>query len=384
MRNLTVENIVKAVEGTLIGNINDPGMTVSEVCMDSRKVVPGCLFIAVKGERVDSHKFIPEVVKNGAAAVIGEVDTSCDVPYIKVESGFTALEKLAGFYRSGMELPIVAITGSVGKTSTKEAVAAVLSAKYNVLKTAGNLNNNIGLPQTVLSIRDEHSAAVVEMGISHFDEMERMSLSAKPDIAVITNIGVSHIEYLGSREGILKEKSHIFDHLKKDGIAVVNGDDDLLSKLDESRVFSHRIYKYGMKEDALDAKAVNVKNHGLKGSDFDVRIIRDGKEKTIKSLHTPLPGDHMVMNGVCAALIGDLLGLNEDEIIKGLRENKGMAGRSNIINTDKYTIIDDCYNANPASTEAALELLKLADTRKVAILGDMYELGEGERQMHAE
>ncbi|MCR5626555.1 MAG: UDP-N-acetylmuramoyl-tripeptide--D-alanyl-D-alanine ligase, partial [Lachnospiraceae bacterium] len=172
--------------------------------------------------------------------------------------------------------------------------------------------------------------------------------------------------------------------LKKEGIAVVNGDDDLLSKLDESRVFGHRIYKYGMKEDALDAKAVNVKNHGLKGSDFDVKLIRDGKEKTIKSLHTPLPGDHMVMNGVCAALIGDLLGLSEDEIRQGLRENKGMAGRSNIINTGKFTIIDDCYNANPASTEAALDLLKLADTRKVAILGDMYELGEGERQMHAE
>ena len=216
MKNMTLKNIASAVNGELVASAEQGDMLISGVQLDSRKIEEGNLFIATVGERVDGHDFIGQVYEKGAIAVVCEKRPSDDSkPYILVESSFTALEKMAEFYRKQLKCKIVAITGSVGKTSTKETVAAVLEQKYNVFKTSGNFNSNIGLPLMVLSIREEHEAAVLEMGISHFDEMVRMSRAARPDIAIITNIGTSHMENLGSQEGILEEKSHIFDFLPK-------------------------------------------------------------------------------------------------------------------------------------------------------------------------
>ena len=380
MKNMTLRNIAEAVNGELVASADEGDIEISAVRIDSRQIEKGNLFIATVGERVDGHDFIDQVYEAGAAAVVCEKRPKDDShPYILVESSFTALEKMAEFYRSQLDCRVVAITGSVGKTSTKETVAAVLEEKYNVFRTAGNFNSNIGLPLMVLSLRPEHEIAVLEMGISHFDEMVRMSRAARPDIAIITNIGTSHMENLGSQEGILEEKSHIFDYLPKDGIGVVNGDDALLSKLDDAK--GHKIFRFGFDE-KNDVTIKNMKSLGLKGSEFILSA--DMFEKGGISAHINLPGEHMALNAACAALVGAKLGVSDDLIAKGIDSVKPMSGRSNIVVSDEYTIIDDCYNANPASMKAAIDMLSLADGRKVCIVGDMFELGETEAELHRE
>ncbi|MBR1892369.1 MAG: UDP-N-acetylmuramoyl-tripeptide--D-alanyl-D-alanine ligase [Lachnospiraceae bacterium] len=380
MKNMTLKNIASAVNGELVASAEQGDMLISGVQLDSRKIEEGNLFIATVGERVDGHDFIGQVYEKGAIAVVCEKRPSDDSkPYILVESSFTALEKMAEFYRKQLKCKIVAITGSVGKTSTKETVAAVLEQKYNVFKTSGNFNSNIGLPLMVLSIREEHEAAVLEMGISHFDEMVRMSRAARPDIAIITNIGTSHMENLGSQEGILEEKSHIFDFLPNDGIGVVNGDDPLLSKLGNAK--GHKIYRFGF-GDKNDIIIKNYEPCGLHGSNFRLISKAVGGKKI--DAHINLPGNHMALNAACAALVASKMGISEKLIAEGIDKVRPMSGRSNIVSTDNFTIIDDCYNANPASMKAAIDLLAIADGRKICILGDMFELGETEEALHEE
>ena len=354
------------------------GDTVKGVVLDSRQVEAGYLFLATKGERVDGHSFIPQVLQKGAAGVVCEKlpeirgEKDC---FILVEDSFQALKDIAGFYREQLDLTVVGITGSVGKTSTKECIASVLAEKYEVLKTEGNFNNEVGLPLTILKIRDCHQAAVVEMGISDFGEMHRLSMIAKPDICVLTNIGQCHLENLKSRQGILRAKTEIFDFMKEDGMVCLNGDDDMLETVTEvkgrkpmtfGRGESNRIY------------ADRVENKGLFGSRAVMHV--DEKEFTVE---IPLPGEHMVYNALAAVCVGSLLGLTEEEIQKGIAKVKAVGGRSHIIRMEDRVVIDDCYNANPVSMCAALDLLCTALTRKVAVLGDMFELGEGEKEMHA-
>lgn len=381
MKNLTLENIAKACAGKLV--LPDKWETEGEdreascVVIDSRKIEPGGIFIATRGEKVDGHSFIPAVESAGAMGVVCErAPEECGIPYILVEDSFKALKSLAEFYRKQLSIQVVGITGSVGKTSTKEMIASVLSTKFHVLKTQGNFNNEIGLPLTVLSIREEHEIAVLEMGISDFGEMHRLSKIARPDICVMTNIGQCHLENLGTREGILKAKSEIFDFMNPDGYVFVNGDDDLLNQIEQKG--SHKPVSFGL-DPSNDIFASEVLNKGLLGSHAVIHAAL-----RVFPVEIPLPGAHMVLNALAAAGVGMQLGLTVEEIRQGIANVQAVGGRSHVIALPGRTVIDDCYNANPVSVKAAIDLLTTALGRKVAVLGDMFELGQNEAQLHRE
>lgn len=396
MRNMNLLQIAKACQGQLFGTTEVMTQEVTGVVVDSRLVEKDYLFIATIGERVDGHDYIHSAFEKGALAVVCEKVPSKPVgPYILVESSFQALKDIAKWYRLQLSQTIVGITGSVGKTSTKEFISSVLAEKYKVLKTEGNFNNEVGLPLTILRIREEHEVAVLEMGISDFGEMHRLSEIAKPDIAVITNIGQCHLENLGSRLGVLKAKTEIFDFLNEDGRVVVNGNDDLLITIDE--VKGQSPLRFGTRTNSLnpdtsldsqtatedqnnlDVYATNIRSKGLFGSSCHIHI----KDEVIYT-NIPLPGEHMVLNALAAATVGRLLHLTSEEIAVGIEGVKPVGGRSNIIQNNTITIIDDCYNANPVSMRAAIDLLSMADTPKAAILGDMFELGSDEYALHEE
>ena len=377
MKNMTLQNIANACGGQLVCKTGEESINIKGAVLDSRLVEEGFLFFATKGERVDGHSFIAQVAQKKAACVVCEkAPEDVEIPYILVEDSFVALKKVATFYRENLTIPIVGITGSVGKTSTKEIISSVLSTRYNVLKTEGNFNNEVGLPLTILRIRDEHKVAVVEMGINHFGEMHRLSEIAKPDICVITNIGQCHLEFLGSREGILKAKSEIFDFMNPDGYVCINGDDDMLSTIKE--VHGHKPVTYGMTM-KNDVYVTESHSNGIIGSNATIYL----NDETF-DVEIMMPGEHMVMNALAAASVGDLLGLKTEEIAEGIKAARPVGGRSNLIVLENRTILDDCYNANPVSMKAAIDLLNLANTRKVAVLGDMFELGEGQENMHGE
>lgn len=379
MKNLTIETIVKICDGVLYGEefLKESGKEAAGVVLDSRLLKKDYIFIATKGEKVDGHKFIPSVFEQGALAVICEtVPEEITGPCILVKDSFAALKQAAMFYRQQLDLKVIGITGSVGKTSTKEFVAGVLSAKYNVWKTQGNFNNEIGLPLTVLQLRDEHEIAVLEMGISDFGEMHRLSEIAKPDICILTNIGQCHLEFLGDRDGVLKAKSEIFDFMNPEGTIFVNGDDDKLITLKET--WQEKLVTFGRNQ-TNDVYAVKETSRGLLGSKIDI----EGKVR-ISDVRISLPGEHMVLNALAAGAVADLLGLTTEEIQEGMKKVKAVSGRSNIIPFTDFVLIDDCYNANPVSMKAAIDLLQSANGRKVAILGDMFELGEEEEKLHHE
>ena len=377
MKNLTLENIAKAVEGKLFHGENIPADTEAEgVVIDSRQVGKNYIFVAIKGEHVDGHDFVRDVFEKDALAMIAERELDTDRPYILVESSLEALKKLAAYYREGLDTKIVGITGSVGKTSTKEFISSVLGQKYKVLKTEGNFNNEIGVPLTLFKIRDFHEVAVIEMGISDFGEMHRLSYMVRPDICVMTNIGLCHLENLGSRDGILKAKSEIFDFASRDAVAVLNMDDDKLYSVKE--VKNRKPVYYGMNRNA-DVYAESVEANGIYGTKAVIFLKKEDKKIEVK---IPLPGKHMVYNAMAAATVGEILGLGAEEIRQGIENIQSVGGRLHIIETEKYTIIDDCYNANPVSVRSSLDVLNNAEERKVAILGDMFELGADEKKLH--
>ena len=381
MRNMTLENIAKCLNKPLYGATGKEQQEIAGAVLDSRKVEEGFAFFATRGEKVDGHSFIPQVAEKKAALVICEEAPTVEIPYILVEDTFAALKEVAAFYREQLDIPFVGVTGSVGKTSTKEMIAAALGAKFNVLKTQGNFNNEVGLPLTILGIRPEHEVAVVEMGISDFGEMHRLSRIAKPDVCVITNIGQCHLENLIDRDGVLKAKTEIFDFMQEDGYVVLNGDDDKLATVKE--VKGKAPYFFGLDRDDVStektAVATHIQNHGLFGSDFKMTLF--GQELPAS---VPLPGQHMVINALAAATVGKLLGMEEEDILKGIASVQATGGRSNIMKLADKTVIDDCYNANPVSMKAAIDLLMMAQGRKVVILGDMFELGTDELALHRE
>ena len=377
MKNMTLENIAAACGGQIYYMREDLAQkTAKGVVIDSRQIEPGYIFVATKGERVDGHRFIPDVFAKGALAVICEVLPEEDLgPCILVEDSFMALKQAAAFYRQQMNIRVVGITGSVGKTSTKEFIAAVLAEKYKVHKTAGNYNNEVGLPLTIFGIQDDDQIAVLEMGINTFGEMHRLSEVARPDICVMTNIGQCHLENLIDRDGILRAKSEIFDFMNPEGTVIVNGDDKLATIHD---VYGKAPITFGMNKDNA-IWADHIENRGLLGSRADIHM-----GDVLVHANIPLPGEHMIYNAMAAAAVGVQFDMTKEEITAGISHVEAVAGRSHLIEAGDKVVIDDCYNANPVSMKAAIDLLATAPGRKVAILGDMFELGENERTMHRE
>lgn len=376
MKHLTLEAICHACGGTYSGPTEPLSTCVDGITIDSRKAEAGWLFAATVGERVDGHTFIPDCYHKGVLCCLGEQPaTDCAKPYIRVASTFQALKDIAEYYRSTLTIPVIGITGSVGKTSTKEMIASVLNVKFNTLKTAGNFNNEVGLPLTVFNIRKEHEAAVLEMGISDFGEMHRLSKIARPNLCVITNIGLCHLEFLGDRDGVLKAKSEIFDFAADGAKAIVNGDDDKLCTL--KRRTDLDCTTFGMKT-TNDVYATDIENLGLDGMTC---VISTPAGKFDAHIH--IPGMHMVYNALAATCVGLSCGLTLKEIQLGIERAEALSGRNHIIHTEDYTIMDDCYNANPVSMKASLDVLASSHGRTVAILGDMGELGTDERALHA-
>ena len=383
MKGMTLKSMAVATNGIYYGSKDIEDCEVVSITTDSRKIEKNGLFIAIKGERSDGHDYIEGCFDAGALCVISEKELpDAKGAYIKVESSLQALKDLALLYRNNLpKLKVVGITGSVGKTSTKETIYSVLSTKYNTLKTLGNFNNEIGLPLTIFRITEDTEIAVLEMGISDFGEMSRLAKIAKPDVAVITNIGYCHLENLGTRDGVLKAKTEIFDYLKEDGRVILNGDDDKLQTVVEVKGSKPIFFGNG---NANDIYADNIVSLGLDGTEFVMHNVNAADGVTDFKVKVEVPGEHMVNNCLAAAAVATRFGLTSKEIIEGIAKLETIAGRNNIIRTDKLTIIDDCYNANPVSMKASIDVLSMSITRRVAILGDMFELGEDEKQLHLE
>lgn len=386
MKNMTLSAIAKACDGIYTGAEEYRSKEVSSVVIDSRIVQQDGLFIAIKGERVDGHSFIGMVKEKGCACVVCEsvpkeedlqrTDLGDQMPYILVKDTGKALRDIAAYYRSQLDVKVVGITGSVGKTSTKEVIASVLAQKFKVRKTQGNFNNEIGVPLTIFSITQEDEIAVVELGINHFNEMHRLGEIARPDVCVYTNIGQCHLENLGSRDGILKAKTELFDHLMDGARVFLNGDDDKLSTIEQVQGRKPVFYGTAQKN---DYRILKIELDGIFGS----KAVLATPQETFETF-VPLPGEHMVYNALAACAVGEYFGMTLAQIDQGIRSVEAVMGRSHVIKEKNYTIIDDCYNANPVSMKAAISLLDMANTRKVAILGDMFELGEKEKELHVQ
>ncbi len=375
MEIITSGDIAKNCSGKILFGREDTA--VSNVCIDSRKVKKGSLFVAIKGERADGHDFIKDVAQNGAAAVLVEKDVPDDygITVIKVSSTLLALQSLAQSYRKRFTIPVIAVTGSVGKTTTKELCALVMNQKYKTLKNEGNLNSTIGMPLSVFDLDTSFEAAIFEMGMSGLGEIAAMSHIAKPDVSVITNIGVSHIEKLGSVENILKAKLEIENGMYADGVLVINGDD---RKLWEARSkFMHMYISYGIDNSECDIRANNIKIYGDR-TEFDIIY----KQNTINCCISAV-GLHYVYNCLAATAAGSALGLTLQEAASGISLFKTVGQRQNITEKNNMKIIEDCYNASPDSMKAALDVLRTLDAnKKIAVLGDILELGKSAPMLH--
>lgn len=383
MKGLSIKNLVSACNGLYHGDESYLDREISSITTDSRQVEKDGLFAAIKGERSDGHKFIGQCFEKGALVCISELELEGETrPYIQVESTITALRMIAKFYREQMtDLKVVAISGSAGKTSTKETIASVLEKKYKVLKTEGNFNNDLGVPLTVFRLKEDDQVAVIELGISHFGDMEKIASIVSPDICVITNIGQCHLENLKTRDGILEEKTDMFRFMKDGGYVVLNGDDDKLSTVGE--VKGRKPYFFGI-DSHEGAYATDIKNLGLKGMKVEFHQLNPVDGLANFAVSIPIPGRHMVYNALAAATVASILGLSSDQIIAGISDVVTLKGRNNLIEANGLCILDDCYNANPGSMRASIDVLDASDGRKVAILGDMFELGKEERELHYE
>ena len=360
------------------GRLKGEDITVTGITKDSRAAGRGDIFIALRGERVDAHDFVAQAAENGASAALVEREVDADIPQLIVKSTRLALGDMARAHCRRSKAVKVAVTGSTGKTTTRDMTASVLAAHFGdgVLKTQGNYNNDIGLPFTVLGLEEKHKAAVIEMGMNHFGEIEYLTNIVNPDMAVITNVGTAHIENLGSREGILKAKCEVFEGMRSDGLKILNGDNDMLAT-----VKAENTYFFTVESSGGDIYATDIKSKGLKGIDCTVNAKLNG-EKISFDISIPIPGMHMVSNALAAAAVGLNCGVSPQEIARGIADFTPTSGRMDITETGKYVIIDGAYNANPDSMRASLAVLKQVQGLKVAILGDMLELGAHSAKMH--
>ena len=371
----TAREICAAVGGTLL---QDSGAPVTGVTTDSRAVQPGQLFIPLVGERFDGHAYIGKALEGGAAGCLTAREPETLLPgklYIQVADTRLALKALASWYRDKFDLPVVQVTGSAGKTTTKEMIASVLSQRYNTLRTEGNFNNDIGAPLTLLRLMPEHQAAVIETGMNHFGEIRYLGEMVRPDIAVITNVGDAHIENLGNtRQGILRAKCEIFENLTPEGIAVLNGDDELLNTV----TLPQTILRCGV-GDGCGVRVTDIDDRGLEGVACTVTI-----EGEHYRLTTSAPGRYMIYPMAMAAAIGRRLGLTGEEIAAGVAAYTTVGSRMHLIRLPgERLVIDDCYNANPQSMAEGLRMLAASPAQhRVAVLGDMGELGQLTAQAH--
>ena len=371
----TAREICAAVGGTLL---QDSGALVTGVTTDSRAVQPGQLFIPLVGERFDGHAYISKALEGGAAGCLTAREPETLLPgklYIRVADTRLALKALASWYRDKFDLPVVQVTGSAGKTTTKEMIASVLSQRYNTLRTEGNFNNDIGTPLTLLRLMPEHQAAVIETGMNHFGEIRYLGEMVRPDIAVITNVGDAHIENLGNtRQGILRAKCEIFENLTPEGIAVLNGDDELLNTV----TLPQTILRCGV-GDGCGVRVTDIDDRGLEGVACTVTV-----EGECYRLTTSAPGRYMIYPMAMAAAIGRRLGLTGEEIAAGVAAYTTVGSRMHLIRLPgERLVIDDCYNANPQSMAEGLRMLAASPAQhRVAVLGDMGELGQLTAQAH--
>ena len=367
MKELTLGTLAQWCGGSL-KNPADAAVTVRGMRHDSRQVFPGDLFVALVGERVDGHDFVAAAAQAGAAAVMVEHPVETSLPQLVVSDALKAYGDIAKAYRLQTGVAVVAITGSVGKTTTKEMISCVLEGRYPVAKTQGNHNNDLGLPITVMDMPADTRMAVLELGMNHFGEMTYLTSIAQPDVVVITNIGTMHIEHLGTREGILKAKLEIMQGLRDDGVAVFNGDEPLLWNIREGQ---HRRLYFGIENDRCDVVATDIVQQ-----DGGVSFTAKGLGKELQ-VFVPQEGRHTVYNALAAVAVGLLCELPEELICRQLEKFRNTGMRQHVFTKKGFTIIEDCYNAGPESMEAALSVLHdhKAEGRRIAVLGDMLELG---------
>ena len=380
METITLSQLLEAVNGKLLGGNQNLDTPILRVDTDSRTIHPGALFIPLVGERFDGHAYINAALEGGAIGCLTARERESyreDKFYVKVGNTKRALRDLAAWYKGRFHIPFVAVTGSVGKTTAKDMIAAVLSTRYKVLKTEGNFNNNVGLPLTLLRLSKEHQICVLEMGMDKFGEIDYLAEIVQPEVGIITNIGDAHIERLGSRENIFKAKCELLPHIQKDGLLILNGDDALLTtlrgKTPVSTVF------FGQTE-GLEYRAQAVGGDGV--SHIHCRMTTPNMEREVK---IPALGEHMVYPALMAAAVAEHFGLTPNEIQQGLTQFVPTKMRMNALHrAGGITILDDTYNANPQSMRAAISVL--ADgpgSWKAAVLGDMLELGPFAPALHA-
>ncbi len=368
MADFTIREILDATGGTLCAPSDFGDPIVHGFTIDTRTLTPGMGYVAIRGGTFDGHRFIADAMEKGAILSIS--DTDVPYPHVRVENTVLAYQNIAKLHRERFDLPVVCITGSVGKTTTKEMVKAVLETTFRTHATVGNLNNQTGVPTTILQLSASDEVSVTELGTNHFGEIAAIARVAQPTICLFTNIGEAHIEFFGSREGIFRGKTEMLQYMRPNGRIVANGDDDYL------RTIPHAI-TYGLSE-GVDVRAVNVQNDGLDSVTFTAQVF--GKDLPV-TLH--VAGNHMVQNALAALTIAHLLNVPDEAALLALSEFQPGAGRSAVLKTKRFTVIDGTYNCNPTSMEAAIDLLKQARGRRVCIFGDMLELGENAPVYHA-
>ena len=381
MEYLTIKELILASEGQLVSKCNEETI-VSNIVIDSRKAGKDSAFVAIVGENLDGHNFINLAINQGCKTIIKNKNNNVDIEnkevnVIEVSDTEIALGDIAKFYKNKFKIPFIAVTGSVGKTTTRDMVYSTISAKYNSLKNVGNLNNQFGVPLTLFNLNKEHECAVIEMGMSGFNEIEYLANIVNAQIGIISNIGYSHVEHLGSRDGIFKAKMEIATNFDENSLLIVNGDDDCLKTL-KTKDLVYKLRTFGFDKDndiycesyEMDEESINF-----------VAVINGKKEE----LFIPTVGKHNIYNAMAAILVGLNLNMTIEEIKDGLKNFQCTKNRLDIIKKDKLTIIDSVYNASIDSMSAALNILGRYENRRVAILGDMFEMGEfaefGHRQV---